>query len=139
MRKIILFGCTYNTLHTAKFLKHLNLEINLVTISPELAINNQVAGYEDLTDNSNLFESIYVANNYSLNKDDVTAIKNSNHANLGFCIGWQRLIPESLLSMFSIGVFGMHGSARDLPFGKGRSPMNWALIEGRKLFHTFSF
>ena len=33
----------------------------------------------------------------------------------------------------------MHGSARDLPFGKGRSPMNWALIEGRSLFHTNLF
>ena len=60
MKKIILFGCKDTTLHTANFLKNLNLKIHLVTISPELAISNHVAGYEDLTDNSNLFESIYV-------------------------------------------------------------------------------
>lgn len=139
MRDIILFGCKDTTLHTARFLRNLNLKIHLVTISPELAASNQVAGYEDLTINSNIFESIYVASSYSLDKKDVTAIKNSNHASLGFCIGWQRLIPKSLLSMFSVGVFGMHGSSRDLPFGKGRSPMNWALIEGRKIFHTNLF
>ena len=139
MRDIILFGCKDTTLHTARFLKNLDLKIHLVTISPELATSNQVAGYENLTVNSNIFESIYVAKNYSLNEEDITAIKNCNNASLGFCIGWQRLIPKELLSMFSVGVFGMHGSARDLPFGKGRSPMNWALIEGRKLFHTNLF
>lgn len=139
MREIILFGCKDTTLHTARFLKNLDLKIHLVTISPELATRNQVAGYEELTVNSNIFETIYIANSYSLNEEDVTAIKKCNHASLGFCIGWQRLIPKALLNKFSIGVFGMHGSTRDLPFGKGRSPMNWALIEGRKLFHTNLF
>ena len=33
----------------------------------------------------------------------------------------------------------MHGSAKDLPFGRGRSPMNWSLIEGRKWFYTNLF
>ncbi len=139
MSEIILFGCKDTTLHTAKFLKSIGLKIQLVTISPELAARNHVAGYEDLTVHCEMFESIYVANSYSLNDEDITAIKNLNHASLGFCIGWQRLIPNPLLSMFSVGIFGMHGSARDLPFGKGRSPMNWALIEGRKLFHTNLF
>lgn len=139
MREIILFGCKDTTLHTARFLKNLDLKIHLVTISPALAASNHVAGYEDLTVNHKVFESIYVANSYSLNDEDVITVKNIKHVSLGFCIGWQRLIPKALLSMFSVGVFGMHGSARDLPFGKGRSPMNWALIEGRKLFHTNLF
>ena len=139
MREIVLFGCKDTTLHTARFLKKLDLKIHLVTISPELAASNQVAGYEDLTTYPNIFESIYSANSYSLNDEDIATIKKSNNTPLGFCIGWQRLIPEALLSVFGFGVFGMHGSARDLPFGKGRSPMNWALIEGRKLFHTNLF
>ena len=139
MNEIILFGCKDTTLHTARFLKNLNLKIHLVTISPTVALNNQVAGYEDLTSNYSLFESIYLAKSYSLNEEDIAAIINRNKLKLGFCLGWQRLIPKSLLSAFSVGVFGMHGSARDLPFGKGRSPMNWALIEGRKLFHTNLF
>lgn len=139
MTNIVLFGCKDTTLHTAKFLKDLNLKVHLVTIPPEVAADNQVAGYEDLKNTSSLFESIYIAKNYSLKNDDVVKINRILNLNLGFCIGWQRLIPIDLLNAFSVGVFGMHGSARDLPFGKGRSPMNWALIEGRKLFHTNLF
>ena len=62
-----------------------------------------------------------------------------NSPYIGFAIGWQRLIPENILNCFECGVFGMHGSSQDLPFGKGRSPMNWSLIEGRKWFYTNLF
>jgi len=136
---VTLFGCKDTTLHTAKFLKKLNLNINLVTISPSVASTNQVAGYEDLTLEDSLFDSIYVAKTYSLKEADAAEILKLKTLHLGFCIGWQRLIPGEILDAFRVGVFGMHGSARDLPFGKGRSPMNWALIEGRKFFHTNLF
>lgn len=139
MKNILLFGCKDTTLHTARYLKSLDLKVHLVTISPQLGSKNQVAGYEDLAAYSEIFESIYVARKYSLSEEDVAFIKKSNQASVGFCIGWQRLIPETLLASVSNGVFGMHGSARDLPFGKGRSPMNWAIIEGRRLFHTNLF
>ena len=33
----------------------------------------------------------------------------------------------------------MHGSSQNLPFGKGRSPLNWSIIEGRKHFYTNLF
>ena len=39
----------------------------------------------------------------------------------------------------AIGSFGMHGSSMDLPLGRGRSPMNWSLIEGRDIFFTNLF
>ena len=136
---VTLFGCKDTTLHTAKFLKKLNLNINLVTIPPGVASTNQVAGYEDLTLEDSLFDSIYVAKTYSLKEADAAEILKLKALHLGFCIGWQRLIPDEILDAFRFGVFGMHGSARDLPFGKGRSPMNWALIEGRKFFHTNLF
>lgn len=136
---IHLFGCKDTTLHLARFLKGLDLGINLVTISPELAAKNQVAGYEDLTNFPSLFSSIYLANSYSLDLDDVVNLTNSQELSLGFSIGWQRIMPKDLLEAFHVGVFGMHGSARDLPFGKGRSPLNWALLEGRTIFHTNLF
>ena len=136
---VTLFGCKDTTLHTAKFLKQLNLNINLVTISPSLAATNEVAGYEDLTLEGSIFDSIYVAKTYSLKEGDAAEILKQKTLHLGFCIGWQRLVPGEILDAFRVGVFGMHGSARDLPFGKGRSPMNWALIEGRKFFHTNLF
>ena len=138
--KIILFGCKDTTLHTAKFLQTLGLRIDLITISPKVAKTNNVAGYKNLTKYPKHFSSIYVAKSYSLKKvDDLKAIKKLNNICVGFCIGWQRLIPKNILDIFSIGIFGMHGSSKNLPYGKGRSPMNWALIEGQKWFHTNLF
>ncbi len=54
-------------------------------------------------------------------------------------IGWQRLIPEWLLVQTESGVFGMHGSSRALPYGRGRSPMNWSIIQNRSMFITNLF
>mgnify|MGYP000200364712 CR=1 FL=1 len=138
--KITLFGCKDTTLHVARFLNDLGVQADLVTISPSIAKTNEVAGYLDLTTYSQYFTSIYVAENYSLKcASDKNYFRNTSDNQLGFCIGWQRLIPDSALRFFSKGVFGMHGSARNLPFGKGRSPMNWAILEGRQWFHTNIF
>ena len=109
---IILFGCKDTTLHTAKFLRTLKLNIDLVTISPEVANANNVAGYEDLTKHATLFSSIHIAKSYSLKeKENTDVIKKLKNIDLGFCIGWQRLIPKEILDSFSIGIFGMHGSS----------------------------
>lgn len=58
---------------------------------------------------------------------------------IGFCYGWQRLIPQSILQNFEHGVWGMHGSAKGLPSGRGRSPLNWSILEGQKAFKTSLF
>jgi methionyl-tRNA formyltransferase len=48
--------------------------------------------------------------------------------------GWQRLFPTEVLETLRIGAVGVHGSADGLPKGRGRSPLNWSLIEGRRRF-----
>jgi len=137
--KIVLFGCKDTTLHISRIFRDKGVKINLITISPEKAEEQKVAGFEELTKYRNLFESIYVAKRYDLkNIDDLEFLKNLN-VEVGFSIGWQRLIPSEILDLFQCGVFGMHGSSRDLPFGKGRSPLNWSLIENRKWFYTNLF
>lgn len=138
--KIVLFGCKDTTLQVAKFLCRQSIDIHLVTISKAIAVRNDVAGYIDLSEFPEFFMKIYYAENYSLKGEkDISFFEDELPANVGFCVGWQRLIPGHVLKKFSHGVHGMHGSARDLPFGKGRSPMNWALIEGRKFFFTNLF
>ena len=138
--EIHLFGCKDTTQQVANFLRRHGIDIHLVTISKELAVKNDVAGYVELSDHSESFKSIYVAKSYNLAADaDRAFFSESQNLRIGFCVGWQRLIPKYLLERFSLGVHGMHGSARDLPFGKGRSPMNWAIIEGRKFFTTNLF
>ena len=141
MTDVVLFGCKDTSLVMARHLKSEfeSIRINLVTISPETATKNRVAGYVDLTKHSALFSAIFIAGNYSLSDLEPDEISGLTRSNFGLCIGWQRLIPARLLQRFKTGVFGMHGSARDLPFGKGRSPMNWAILEGRQSFHTNLF
>ncbi len=137
---IYLFGCKDTTLQVANFLYREGIKINLITISPQTAQKNNVAGYLDLTKYASIFDTIYVAETYSLmGKNDVNYFSEIALHDVAFCVGWQRLIPSYILKKIKLGVHGMHGSARDLPFGKGRSPMNWSLIEGRKFFFTNLF
>ena len=86
-----------------------------------------------------MFREIYVAERYDLASESDASYFTSANFSAGFCIGWQRLIPELILAQLPYGVYGMHGSSRDLPFGRGRSPMNWSLIEGRHHFITNLF
>ncbi|MFN5847713.1 MAG: methionyl-tRNA formyltransferase, partial [Chitinophagales bacterium] len=112
----------------------------LVTLTPDLAVKNEVADYEDLADYARQKDiKVYHVSAYHMKTDlDLTTIKNFK-IDIAFVLGWQRLVPEGILNTFSIGAFGMHGSALNLPYGRGRSPMNWSIIEGRKTFYTNLF
>jgi len=140
-KKIVIFGCKNTTLILSEFLKKNNYEILLITINIKDSKKYQIAGYMNLHNKKNLFSNVYFVKNYSLsNKSDFEFFqKHKKYFDVAFVAGWQRLIPKNILDLFKYGVFGMHGSARNLPLGKGRSPMNWALIEGRKTFTTNLF
>lgn len=139
-KRIGIFGCKSTTVFLLSSLKE-NFDISfVVTISPELGDLNQVADYTNLVDFCNEYTiPVYQAHRYDLKSEiDKEKITEAN-LDIAFVIGWQRLIPNEILTTFSVGVFGMHGSTDDLPLGRGRSPMNWALIEQRKLFFTNIF
>lgn len=137
--QITLFGCKDTTLHVARHLLRQGRSVRLVTLLPDKGKEQDVAGYLDFRDHAHLFTDIYHAQRYDLTgtADKIHFAKNSFE--LGICIGWQRLIPLDVLTQFTTGVFGMHGSSRDLPFGRGRSPMNWSILEGRQWFFTNLF
>jgi UDP-4-amino-4-deoxy-L-arabinose formyltransferase/UDP-glucuronic acid dehydrogenase (UDP-4-keto-hexauronic acid decarboxylating) len=136
---IVLFGCKDTTYHVAKTFKDLPAKLYLVTISPEKGQSQDVAGYFDFSENCNLFEEMYVASRYDLKCSADEEFFTTKKFDIGIVVGWQRLIPNKVLSFFNIGVFGMHGSAQNLPFGRGRSPMNWSILEGRNWFYTNLF
>ena len=136
---IHLFGCKDTTLHITRALNKQGFEVSLITIPPDIALKNEVAGYLDLTLHKEEYKQIHTLQSYSIkDKRDIDFFYNHDFK-LAFCIGWQRLIPSNVLKQFKLGVHGMHGSSRNLPFGKGRSPMNWSIIEGRKWFSTNLF
>lgn len=139
-KEIAVFGCKSTTLF---LLDNLNIPFkisHLITISPESGEKHGVADYLDLKETAEARGiKVYQARYYSLKHADDLAYLNGLHLDLAFVMGWQRLIPESVLAGLSIGAFGMHGSSMNLPLGRGRSPMNWSIIEGREVFYTNLF
>jgi methionyl-tRNA formyltransferase len=111
-----------------------------ITLPPEKAAEQNVAGFQDLRP---LLEErnipYYQPRKYSLNSEKDKASLLDLKLDLLFVAGWQRLIPNWWLESLSIGAFGMHGSSRPLPHGRGRSPMNWSIIQGKDIFYTHLF
>ncbi len=111
-----------------------------VCLTPDQAYKYNISGYYDYRD---LAESrgikIYIPHSYSLTSDEDLEFFQVQKFDLLIQGGWQRLFPEQIIRALSIGALGLHGSADLLPKGRGRSPMNWSLIEDRKRFlmHLF--
>ncbi len=76
---------------------------------------------------------------YTLRSEEDEAFFREAQVDLLLVIGWERLIPADILKMLGRFACGMHGSPFGLPRGRGRSPMNWALIEGDTRFITCLF
>lgn len=113
---------------------------HIITLDPELASRHNVSGYRDFTPLANEYNiPVYYPRSFTL--DDPEDLAFFQQAGIGLLLqgGWQRLFPASILETLRIGCVGIHGSADFLPRGRGRSPLNWSLIEGRKRFllHLF--
>lgn len=139
MTSVCVFGCKNTTRHLIEHLIELTRIDGLVTISPMKGDEQNVAGYDDMEDLAENIPNFYVAEKYNLSGDKDSGFFEIQKFDIGLVAGWQRLVPSPILNSFRIGVFGMHGSSQNLPFGRGRSPMNWSLIEGREWFYTNLF
>ncbi len=137
---IALFGCKATTLFLLDNLKIPHPVRHLITIGPEAGLKHDVADYCDLKAAAEAKGiQVYQARYYSLKNQEDQAYLRSLKIDIAFVIGWQRLIPAEVLSELTVGAFGMHGSSMNLPLGRGRSPMNWSIIEGRQIFYTNLF
>lgn len=85
---------------------------------------------------SNNLDFDYVSD-YSLNKETSKII--GNNVDLLWVCGWQRLLPESFIKSAKLAVIGAHGSCDGILKGRGRSPLNWALIIGANKFEISLF
>jgi methionyl-tRNA formyltransferase len=138
---IVVFGCKSTTLFLLRALSASGIQIShLITISAEAGLKNEVADYYDLrAEAGQMGIQVYIAQKYSLKDESDRSFINGLGIDIAFVIGWQRLIPAEILSGMAVGAFGMHGSAMNLPLGRGRSPMNWSILEGRQVFYTNLF
>lgn len=106
-----------------------------VTLTPEQASKYKASGYMDYRELAEKYSiPVYLPDDYSLkSKNDLLFFK-EHRFDLLIQGGWQRLFPGEVLKTLSIGAIGAHGSSDYLPKGRGRSPLNWSLIEGKKRF-----
>jgi methionyl-tRNA formyltransferase len=112
----------------------------LITLTPTQGEKYEVAGYMDLRTFAAVNNiHVYHPAVYSLKSDVDRKALSARQIDCLLVIGWQRLIPEWLLERLALGAFGMHGSPEPLPRGRGRSPMNWSLIQGKTSFLTHLF
>lgn len=135
-----MFGCKSTSELLARHI-HETLSLDtVVTISEDKAAKAEVADFKKLSpwcaENG---VRLHFAERYDQKSNEDLAFFRQEQFDIGFVNGWQRLIPSDILALFGVGVFGMHGSAANLPIGRGRSPLNWSLIEGRKVFYTNLF
>ena len=121
--KVVVFGTKQSTAYIInKFKNDIDL---VVTINNTNSYN--ISGKGDvigMAESNNI--ECYSTEDYTL-KSCVEFFQN-NEFDIGISYGWQRLIPNSILAKFKHGIFGTHASPLGLPYGKGRSPLNWSII-----------
>jgi methionyl-tRNA formyltransferase len=134
--KIVICGCTEAGFETLEFLLEQNITISyIVSLDDEQAKKWNVSGYcsfDKLSKKYNI--PIYYPKSYSLKEKEDLDFFQHHSFDLLILGGWQRLIPDDVLSTLKIGGVGVHGSSEMLPKGRGRSPVNWSLIEGKNKY-----
>jgi methionyl-tRNA formyltransferase len=138
-KRIGIVGTQSSTMNCINGLIRGGYQINhLITLPPKL--NKDVADYQDLkefAEEKNI--PLTYVETYGM-KDEVTRKKLEGvQLDVIIVVGWQRLIPEWILNKTPLGVYGMHGSSLPLPKGRGRSPLNWSILEQKDRFYTYLF
>lgn len=136
--KIVFFGTKQSTISLLKRFKD-GVDL-VVTVSDEVKNNNHISATGDVfgyASKNNI--KCYSTDDYTLKS--CRDFFESNEFDIGICYGWQRLIPKYILERFKYGVFGTHASPLGLPYGKGRSPLNWSIIRGfdQVYFNLFKY
>lgn len=139
--RIGIVGTKFTTLDLLADLEKSDHRVShIITLPRSIATRNCVSGYVDLRGYAGEKSlQLHLARTYALSDAEDQHAISQWKLDVLLVIGWERLIPETILASLTSGAFGMHGSPWGLPRGRGRSPMNWALITGEKQFRTHLF
>jgi UDP-4-amino-4-deoxy-L-arabinose formyltransferase/UDP-glucuronic acid dehydrogenase (UDP-4-keto-hexauronic acid decarboxylating) len=129
---VVYAGCTETGGAVLRSLLDAGVPITeVVTIDPARGDDHAVSGYEDLGEcGADAGIERYYPERYDMDSERDRQHFRELSADVLVVNGWQRLVPEPILETFTHGGLGIHGSAAGLPAGRGRSPLNWSLIEG---------
>ncbi|MCH5270466.1 MAG: hypothetical protein J1E83_06910 [Lachnospiraceae bacterium] len=139
--QVVVFGVKDTSETIVSYIQENICPVDLViTISPEVTKKNQVSGYKGLAILTEKYGiPVHEADSYFLTDEKTERLFAENEFDIGISMGWQRLIPVSVLNRFRCGIYGFHGNCGYLPFGRGRSPLNWSIILGDSRFNLNLF
>ena len=139
--KVVVFGVKDTSENIVSFIQENICPVDLViTISNEVTKKNQISGYKGLAVLTEKYGiPVHEADSYFLTDEKTQKFLSENEFEIGISMGWQRLIPVSVLDKFKYGIYGFHGNCGYLPFGRGRSPLNWSIILGDTRFNLNMF
>ena len=132
--KLGLIGCRSSSIDLINILEDVGINFDLIiSIDPKTAFINKVADYYCLSHTAYKKNIKYLEyQNYSLvlDNDQVSEVL-AQKIDVFIALDWQRLIPGWLLENTNGGIFGVHSPSKLLPYGRGRSPINWNLIQNK--------
>jgi len=134
--KLVMCGCAESGWYVVRYLLKIGVKFSyFVTIDEITAKKNNVSGYKSFSDLAEIYGvPIYYVKTYTLKSEEDLNFFQEHSFDLLIQGGWQRLFPDAVLKTLRVGAVGCHGSSDFLPQGRGRSPINWSLIEGKQRF-----
>ena len=138
---LVVFGVKDTSENIIKFIEDNLCRVDLVITIDEKVVNrNNISGYKGLDEIAQKYGiPLHKADSYELTDIKTQEFISNNSFDIGISMGWQRLVPVSVLSAFKYGIYGFHGNCGYLPFGRGRSPLNWSIINGDTRFNLNLF
>lgn len=139
--RVVVFGVKDTSENIVEYIHNNICKVDLViTISDEASKRNKIAGFKGLgilTEKYGI--PVHEADSYFLTDEKTQKLMEENSFDIGISMGWQRLVPAYILDKFQYGIYGFHGNCGYLPFGRGRSPLNWSIILGDTRFNLNLF
>lgn len=109
-------------------------------ISLETKHHNSISDYLTNKKRLNKFAKKNIkVKSYNLNNIHDKKIIGAEDIDILIISGWQRLLPNWIVSQVRCCIVGCHGSPYGITEGKGRSPQNWAIIGGYRSFSLSIF
>ncbi len=129
----VLLGCSDATRETLYRLADMAmLPTELVTIVPATAERNGLTNYADLSvDCEQLGVTCIDLHKYGMDSPKDVQIFELLKPSVMLVVGWQRMVPAEVLAHIGIAA-AFHASPGILPYGRGRAPVNWTILEDRR-------
>lgn len=106
-------------------------EVHVVGIISAIAERAKVIGYMDYEPICKRLKLPYTkAHSFKLSDPNDLSFFESAKFDVILALGWNRLLPNDILRTTKFGAIGSHTSPNALPFGRGRSPIVWAIALG---------